>query len=102
MDEIKALGECELLCQLAEEAAELAQAALKLRRAIDGRNPTPKTIEQCRYELIEEIADCDLIMNYLGLNDPEALGKRYEIMCFKENRWSDRISAMKDSGSCGV
>lgn len=31
----------ELLAQLAEEGAELAQAALKLRRAYDGTNPTP-------------------------------------------------------------
>lgn len=30
-----------ILAQLAEEASELAQAALKLRRALDGTNPTP-------------------------------------------------------------
>lgn len=31
----------DILCQLAEEASELAQAALKLRRALTGTNPTP-------------------------------------------------------------
>lgn len=36
------LTPAELLAQLAEESAELAQAALKLRRAYDGTNPTPK------------------------------------------------------------
>ena len=41
------LPETEILAQLAEEASELAQAALKLRRALDGTNPTPKDIEEC-------------------------------------------------------
>lgn len=36
------LPKTEILAQLAEEASELAQAALKLRRALDGTNPTPK------------------------------------------------------------
>lgn len=34
----------EILAQLAEEASELAQAALKLRRALNGTNPTPKAL----------------------------------------------------------
>ena len=51
---IETLPETERLAQLAEEAAELAQAALKLRRAIDGTNPTPKTIAEARENLIEE------------------------------------------------
>lgn len=42
---VEHLGMNEILCQLAEEASELAQAALKLRRAYDGKNPTPKTVE---------------------------------------------------------
>lgn len=36
------LPKAEILAQLAEETSELAQAALKLRRAIDKENPTPK------------------------------------------------------------
>lgn len=42
------LPKTEILAQLAEEASELAQAALKLRRALDGTNPTPKSVEECR------------------------------------------------------
>ena len=38
------LDKTEILAQLAEESSELAQAALKLRRAIDGKNPTPKSV----------------------------------------------------------
>lgn len=40
------LSKTEILAQLAEEASELAQAALKLRRAMDGTNPTPKSVER--------------------------------------------------------
>lgn len=40
------LPKTEILAQLAEEASELAQAALKLRRALDGTNPTPKNVEE--------------------------------------------------------
>ena len=40
MREIKMPVE-ELLCGLAEECSELAQAALKLRRTYDQTNPTP-------------------------------------------------------------
>lgn len=51
------LPKTEILAQLAEEASELAQAALKLRRALDGTNPTPKDIEECEMNPLEELAD---------------------------------------------
>ena len=51
MDEEKKVSEIlpptEILAQMSEEFSEGAQAALKLRRALDGTNPTPKTIEEC-------------------------------------------------------
>lgn len=40
------LPEEELLAQLAEECSEAAKAALKLRRARDGVNPTPVSEEE--------------------------------------------------------
>ena len=43
------------LIQLAEEAAELSQAALKYLRVI--RAETPVTEQEARTHLIEEIAD---------------------------------------------
>lgn len=51
------LPETEILAQLAEEAAELAQAALKLRRVLDGTNPTPVTEGAARNDLVEEYGD---------------------------------------------
>lgn len=47
----------DILCQLAEEASELAQAALKLRRAITGTNPTPVSADCAKHALNEEIVD---------------------------------------------
>ena len=52
------LPETEILAQLAEEASELAQAALKLRRALDGTNPTPKSVAECEMNLLECLSGC--------------------------------------------
>lgn len=41
------LPKTEILAQLAEEASELAQTALKPRRALDEANPAPKSVEEC-------------------------------------------------------
>ena len=60
------LGEAEVLAQLAEECTELAQAALKLRRALDEKNPTPNTEEERRRALLEEYTDvihCALVLD---------------------------------------
>lgn len=54
---VQKLGREDILCQLAEEAAELAQAALKLRRAITGTNPTPVSADCAKHALNEEIVD---------------------------------------------
>ena len=47
----------DILCSIAEEAAELAKAALKLRRAMIQTNPTPVTYEEAMDNLIEEYSD---------------------------------------------
>lgn len=60
----KKLDTVEILLQLAEEAAELGHAALKLRRAIYSKNPTPVSIEDATNNLIEEVGD---VMNCLRL-----------------------------------
>lgn len=76
------LPKAEILAQLAEEASELAQAALKLRRAIDKENPTPKSKAEATDDLIEEIADVQLCLEVLfydsdlgDLDDKIALAK---------------------------
>lgn len=51
---IEEIGTSAMLEQLAEEAAELSQAALKLARALRGENPTLVTRREVRKHLIEE------------------------------------------------
>ena len=79
------------LCQLAEEAAELAQAALKIVRTLDGNNPTPYTYDEAVDELCEEIADVNvcatvvmdkLKIGYEGVSDLEVE---------KFDRWAKRL-----------
>lgn len=83
------LGREELLCQLAEEASELAQAALKLRRVYNGKNPTPVTEKEALENLREEIADVWLAINSLEMNkDFMGYGKT---MNKKTERWYNRI-----------
>ena len=84
------LGEAEVLAQLAEECAELAQAALKLRRALDGKNPTPNTEEERRRALLEEYTDvihCALVL------DLDQIRKKTE-------RWMRRLGIR--NGDCGT
>lgn len=81
----------ELLAQLAEEAVELAHAALKLRRAYGNtENPTPVSSGLAFQNLTEELADVQLCVAVLGF---EHLVK-YDLARIKEQkltRWSDRI-----------
>lgn len=57
------VAERELLEQLAEEGAEMTQAALKLIRAKGlSNNPTPKEAEQLKRELMEEFTDVSIII----------------------------------------
>ena len=83
------LGVLELLAGLAEEASELAQAALKLRRAYDGKNVTPVSQEDAYDKLLEEIADVGLCIQMLDINQAEVCKIRRE----KYERWIRRLEA---------
>ena len=79
----------ERLAQLAEECAELSQAALKLRRALTGINPTPVTVEEARKNLVEETAD---VYNVMGLLlDAADNAEIYSIIRRKKERWVKRL-----------
>lgn len=90
------LDKTEILAQLSEEASELAQAALKLRRAIDAKNPTPKSISECEVALDEEIADVWLCIREAGFLDYAHFMIQGEIMSTKHDRWLSRLHARKD------
>ena len=85
------------LTQLAEEAAELSQAALKYRRALqtarweENISPTPKALNDSYDSLTEECSDVMLAVlvttRHLISND---------IMLNKAKRWLDRLKRYRD------
>ena len=93
------LSEEDILCQLAEEAAELAQAALKLRRAITQTNPTPVTVEKAVVNLVEEYGDTVVAMTAYYMKHgaiDEKVADILEQSYPKYNRWAQRIKEGKN------
>lgn len=82
---IEKIGVPAALEQLAEEATELAQAALKHARKLRGENYTPKKDEELIHNVIEEYTDVIVCAMCLDLN-PD-----FEIMFSKMKRWEERI-----------
>ena len=87
------LTQGELLAMLTEEAAELAQAALKLRRALEGQNPTPVGVKDAMANLDEEIADVELCLEQIALKDCDRIR---EIRNRKLARWLERLEESND------
>lgn len=77
----------EILAGLAEECTELAQAALKLRRAYDQTNPTPVSEDDAYQQMLEEIADVFLYLEQIPYN-VDHVG---QIMLSKRERWKCRL-----------
>ena len=83
------LEETERLLGLTEEALELALAALKLRRVLDGRNPTPVTEEQATENLLEEYGD---VLNSIEvLITPTQNERAMQSRAEKRSRWVSRL-----------
>ena len=90
----------EILGQLAEELAEASAAASKLRRKIDGKNPTPKTLEECWEDLKKEIGDVMNSIDALTGQDPqnyhEFMSECGEYAEPKMERWLFRLNEQKE------
>ena len=95
MSIIETIGTEAVLEQLAEESAELAQAALKLARKIRGVNPTPKEEDECWDNLIEELADVQVCKEQLnlGFGTWKVIN---DIAQEKTERWEERIAHADD------
>lgn len=74
-----------LLEAIAEEATEVAQAALKASRVIRGENPTPVTWEEAVANLNEEITDLELCIDALDCPTDWNVYRR------KLDRWIKRL-----------
>lgn len=72
--------------QLAEEATELAQAAIKMSRILRGENPSPVTHEYAKLMVIEEYSDLLNVSNLLGITEDKDLQRE------KMRRWIERLN----------
>lgn len=74
--------------QVAEEAVELAHAAMKMQRILNGTNPTPVTEKEAIGKVMEEICDLYNALEVLKLD----VSLKYEgIRKKKMARWVERI-----------
>ena len=77
---------------LAEEACEVAQAAIKINRTMSKDNPTPMTIDEAVDNLTEEIEDVVNVLEVARILtdfDPDKEANE------KMARWVQRIKAAK-------
>ena len=82
----RSIGWEAMYTQLAEEAAELSQAALKVARIMHGTNPTPISLIEAKNMVREEFTDVVQCATYLELDVD------YEQIRHKEERWANRIA----------
>lgn len=91
MNAVRIIGEPAALELLAEEAVELAHAALKLARVLRGENPTPVSYLDAAAQFAEELGDVRLCTRALE----EYYGKldTTETEQAKSRRWEARLQA---------
>lgn len=81
----------ELYNELAEEATELAQAALKMNRVENDSNPTDLSAQECKLNLIEEYTDVLNIADRILELTPAWLIGDYKLM-----RWCKRLDEARE------
>ncbi|MGN1129236.1 MAG: hypothetical protein ACI4T6_09850 [Candidatus Flemingiibacterium sp.] len=93
------LSDEDILCQIAEEASELSKAALKLRRAITGTNPTPVSARKAAADLMEEYGDT-VVASVAYFIKHDLIDRKYVDILEKSNakysRWAQRIKEGKN------
>lgn len=93
---LKKLDERTLLEQLAEEASELSQAALKLIRAKGlNNNVTPKTEYEAIQNIVEEMRDRSIVITLLCYKDKKLLAAIFNSEDVENSpkwkRWAERL-----------
>ena len=99
--QIKDIPRAAIYEQLAEEAAELAKAALKYARILRAENPTPIEPTEAFKAVEEEYSDVVLLTRVLHISPKE------RIISDKMERWNKRLNENilrkdKDMGKCIV
>lgn len=103
---IEYISQGEILAQTAEKATGFAQAALKLRRALSGKNPPPKSIPECWDAFEEEYGDLLNCIDALTLEDAQNyhafMSKCGEKAEPKMSRWKDRLEKARRTDDTNV
>lgn len=89
-DIIGLIGDEAMWLQLAEEAAELSQAACKMARYLHGTNPVGKSETMIRADIIGEFSDVINCARRLAIPINE------DFIRYKNERWIRRIEEMHD------
>lgn len=97
---VEQIGLAATLEQTAEEAAELAQAALKLARIIRKENPTPVTYEKAYASFVEEATDVRLCLNIIEIENGKFNDS--DIVNAKLKRWQERMEKLHDKEGGGL
>lgn len=87
---IDVIGDEAMWMQLAEEAAELSQAAAKMARYLHGTNPVAKSEVEIQISIIEEYADVINCARHLAIPINENL------IYAKNRRWRERLGSVKE------
>lgn len=94
----------EQLAVFAEEAAEMAQAALKYRRKLIEGNPTPVSVKTALAAFLEELGDVQACYEVIGIEPyQEAIAKA--TAKYKTERWANRLheeAKQKESAENGT
>lgn len=94
---VEHIGVPALLEQTAEECCELAQACLKMARKLRDENPTPKSIEDVRESLVEELADVDVCTTTIIYATQLASPNELDLLTRKKyKRWEERLEQHMD------
>lgn len=93
------IGEAAVLEMMAEEATELAHAALKMARILRKENPTPVKQGEALSNLLEELADLENAKSewIYGQNFPSGMINVIgDIRKRKLKRWEERLGYRND------
>ena len=98
---IEIIGKPAMLEQFAEEAAELAKAALKLARIERGENPTSITKGEATLAVIEEYTDVIQCAEELGLlPNREQMEKKHERFLARQDEMKKQEDSEEDGEEC--
>lgn len=97
MSIVEKIGVPALLEQTAEECCELAQACLKMARKLRDENPTPKSIEDIRDNLVEEAVDVTICLDEI-IATTDLIGdvEMFNVKASKLYRWEKRLGLSLD------